>query len=44
MTGKISGVEDMTGGGTKMMLECIIEVEGEDKPAYVGELITALYP
>lgn len=43
MTGKISGVEDMPGGGTKMMLECIIEVEGEDKPAYVGELITALY-
>lgn len=43
MTGKISGVEDMPGGGTKMMLECIIEVEGEDKPAYVGELITALF-
>lgn len=43
MTGKISGIEDMPGGGTKMMLECIIEVESEDKPAYVGELITALY-
>ncbi|MBL7851650.1 MAG: zinc-binding dehydrogenase [Cyclobacteriaceae bacterium] len=43
MTGKITGVEEMAGGGTKMLLECIIEVEGEEKPAYVGELITALY-
>ncbi len=43
MTGKIAGVEPMSGGGNKMILECIIEVEGEEKPAYVGELITALY-
>jgi NADPH2:quinone reductase len=43
MTGKINGVDDMPGGGTKMMLECVIEVEGEEKPAYVGELITALF-
>lgn len=43
MTGKISNVEDMSGGGTRMTMECIMEVEGEAKPAYVGELITALY-
>lgn len=43
MTGMIKGIEAMSGGGTKMMLECIIEVEGEEKPAYVGELITALF-
>lgn len=43
MTGKISGVENMPGGGIKMLLECLIEVDGEEKPGYVGELITALY-
>jgi NADPH2:quinone reductase len=43
MTGKIIGTEDMTGGGVKLFLECKIEVEGEEKPAYIGELITALF-
>ncbi len=43
MSGTIKGVEDMAGGGVKLFLECIIEVDGEEKPAYVGELITALY-
>ncbi|MBL7847772.1 MAG: zinc-binding dehydrogenase [Cyclobacteriaceae bacterium] len=43
MTGKIKEVEDMPGGGTKMIMECIMEVEGEEKPAYAGELITALF-
>jgi len=43
MTGTIKGVEEMAGGGTKMMLECVMEAEGETKPAYVGELITALF-
>ena len=43
MSGKINSVEEMTGGGIKMIMECIMEVEGEEKPAYVGELITALY-
>lgn len=43
MTGTIKGVEDMSGGGTRLTLECIMEVEGEEKPAYVGELITALF-
>ena len=43
MTGRISNVEDMPGGGTKLFLECKMEVEGEAKPAYIGELITALF-
>lgn len=43
MTGTIKQVEEMAGGGTKLFLECIMEVEGEEKPAYVGELITALF-
>lgn len=43
MTGTIRSVEDMPGGGTRMTLECIMEAEGEEKPAYVGELITALF-
>ena len=43
MTGSIRQVEEMAGGGTKLFLECIMEVEGEEKPAYVGELITALF-
>ena len=43
MTGQIKQVEEMPGNGTKLFLECIMEVEGEEKPAYVGELITALF-
>lgn len=43
MTGKIKQVEEMSGGGTKLFLECTIAVEGEEKPAYAGELITALF-
>lgn len=42
MTGKILNVEDMP-QGLKLYLECRIDVEGEEKPAYIGELITALY-
>jgi NADPH2:quinone reductase len=43
MTGRIINTEDMAGGGVKLFLECKIEVEGEEKPAYIGELITALF-
>ena len=44
MSGRIMNVEDMPqGGGVKLFLECKIEVQGEEKPAYVGELITALF-
>ncbi|MDZ4714565.1 MAG: SDR family NAD(P)-dependent oxidoreductase [Cytophagales bacterium] len=43
MKGQIKQVEEMPGSGTKLFLDCTIEVEGEEKPAYVGELITALF-
>lgn len=43
MTARISNVEDMPGGGVKLFLECKMEVKGEEKPAYIGELITVLY-
>lgn len=43
MTGRIKQVEEMPGGGTKLFLECTMEADGEEKPAYVGELITALF-
>jgi len=43
MSGQIKQVEEMPGGGTKMILECVMEAEGEEKPAYVGEIITALF-
>ncbi|MBS1979080.1 MAG: Zn-dependent oxidoreductase, partial [Bacteroidetes bacterium] len=42
MTGRISNMEDMPGGGCKLFLECRMEIEGEEKPAYVGELISML--
>ncbi|MBY0433859.1 MAG: zinc-binding dehydrogenase [Cyclobacteriaceae bacterium] len=43
MTGRIASVEDMPGGGTKVFLECMMELEGQEKLAYIGELITAIY-
>ncbi len=42
MTGKIVNVEDIS-GGYKIFIDCKMEVDGEEKPAYVGELITAVY-
>jgi NADPH2:quinone reductase len=49
MHGKLVRVEEMPGGlsagkqGVKLFLECTIELEGEDKPACVAELITAVF-
>ncbi len=43
MTGKIVNVEDMPNNGNKLFVECTIQIEGEEKPAYVAELLTALY-
>ncbi len=42
MTGKIANVEEMN-SGYKIFIECIMELEGEEKPAYVGEVITVVY-
>lgn len=41
MHGAITNVEDMP-GGVKLFLECKIELEGEEKPACIAELITAI--
>jgi NADPH:quinone reductase-like Zn-dependent oxidoreductase/acyl dehydratase len=43
MTGKIVNIEDMPNHGIKLFVEAKIEIEGEEKPAYIGELLTALY-
>lgn len=43
MRGKIANVEEMTSGGVKLFLECSIELEGEEKPACVAELISVVY-
>lgn len=43
MHGKLTRVEDMPPGGYKLFLECIIELEGSDKPACAAELITAIF-
>jgi NADPH:quinone reductase len=42
MTGRIANVED-SGVGTKIFIDCKMEVEGEEKPAYVGEVISVVY-
>ena len=42
MTGKLANVEDIS-GGTKIFIDCVMEVEGEAKPAYVGEVISVVY-
>jgi NADPH:quinone reductase len=42
MTGVIANVENIT-GGAKIFIECKMEVEGEEKPAYVGEVISVVY-
>ncbi len=43
MHGSLQDVEDMPNNGLKLLLECKIELEGEDKPACVAELITAIF-
>jgi NADPH:quinone reductase len=43
MTGRIANVEEAS-GGVKIFIDCKMEVEGEEKPAYVGEVITVAYP
>ena len=43
MRGKIANVEEMASGGVKLFLECSIELEGEEKPACVAELISVVY-
>ena len=43
MRGNIKNVEEMQGSGVKLFLECWIELEGEEKPACIAELISAIF-
>ncbi len=43
MHGSILNIEDMPNDGLKLYLECKIELEGDDKPACIAELITAIF-
>ena len=42
MTGKIANVEE-SGSGYKIFIDCKMELDGEEKPAYVGEVITLVF-
>jgi len=43
MSGKVANVEEMPSGGVKLFLDCSIELEGEEKPACIAELISVIY-
>ncbi|MDE3253157.1 MAG: zinc-binding dehydrogenase [Bacteroidota bacterium] len=38
----LSGAEDQPDGSVKLFLNCLIEIEGAEKPAFAGELISLL--
>jgi NADPH:quinone reductase len=42
MTGRIANIEE-SGSGYKIFIDCKMEVEGEEKPAYVGEVISVVF-
>lgn len=43
MTASISNVEELDNGGTKLFLNCSIEIKGQEKPAYVAEIISLIF-
>ncbi len=43
MTAQISEVEEMPNGNVKLFLNCSIEIKGQEKPAYVAEVISMLF-
>ncbi len=36
-------VEEVDGGGTRITADCVVEIEGEDRPALVAEVINQAY-
>ena len=42
MLGSISNAEENENGSVKLFLNCTIEIEGNEKPAYVAEIISLL--
>jgi acyl dehydratase len=43
MSVKVKEVKELDNGGTQVISEETLEIEGEDKPAYVAELIMVAY-
>ncbi len=39
---KLNSIEELPNGSVKLFLQCTIEIEGSDKPAYVAELISLI--
>jgi len=37
-------VEQVDRGGTRITVDCVVEIEGEDRPALVAEIISQAYP
>ena len=44
MTVKINEVNKLDNGGTQVISEATLEIEGQDKPAYVAETIMVAFP
>jgi acyl dehydratase len=43
MSADISNVEEMPNGSVKLFLNCSIEIKGQEKPAYVAEVISMIF-
>ncbi|MCX6205406.1 MAG: zinc-binding dehydrogenase [Bacteroidetes bacterium] len=43
MTASITQVEELPNGSTKLFLNCSIEIKGQEKPAYVAEIISMIF-
>ena len=44
MAVKINEVNKLDNGGTQVIREATLEIEGQDKPAYVAETIMVAFP
>ncbi len=42
LTTKLNNIEELSNGSVKLFLQCTIEIEGLEKPAYVAELISLI--
>lgn len=43
MNASISNVEELPNGSIKLFLNCSIEIKGQEKPAYVAEIISMIF-
>lgn len=39
-----TAAQDVTSGGVRVVSKCVLEIEGEDKPALIAETIALLFP